>query len=168
VNKWEGDIPIYSSNTEQEGLLLKIDLRHIKNNDLYYQNCLTWTIDGIKAGTIFVRNHDNIKNEKRKQYCFTLNNHCGILIPKKQNLYLPFIKYVLQPIFYEKAKGYGKKKLGTNQIEDILIKIPVDDHGIFDLQKQYKISVMYGEIEKSKKNIIEQLDQLVNQKAILT
>lgn len=166
-NKWEGDIPIYSSNTENDGLLIKIDLKQIKKEHRYFQNCLTWTIDGLKAGTIFVRNSGNLKNEEKKEFYFTINNHCGILISQKENVYLPFIKHVLQPIFYELAKGYGKKKLGTNQIEKLSIRIPINDKGDCDLQKQVEIANMYDSIEKSKNEIIEELDLLINQKVAL-
>ena len=61
-NKWEGDIPVYSSNTEDDGILIKIKENGILPQDLYHQNCLTWSIDGSYVGKMFIRNQDNISN----------------------------------------------------------------------------------------------------------
>ena len=39
-NNWEGDVPVYSSNTKNGGLLIKMRLDKIDPKDLYYQQCL--------------------------------------------------------------------------------------------------------------------------------
>lgn len=160
-NNWEGDVPVYSSNTKNGGLLIKMRLDKIDPKDLYYQQCLTWSIDGY-AGVIFVRNLENGNNEKDSKYYFTINNHCGIFLPKVDNLYLPYIKHYLQPIFFKRAKGYGNNKLGTNQIEDIMIKIPVDDEGNYDYEKQREIMKKHEIIEGIQKEIGNKLDEILS------
>ena len=62
-NNWIWDIPVYSSNTKEEWLLIWIKKEFIKEKDLYYQNCLTWSIDWY-AWKIFARNTENIDNNK--------------------------------------------------------------------------------------------------------
>ncbi len=163
---WYGDIPVYSSNTKEKGLLMKMSLLHIKKGDLYYQHCLTWSVDGY-AGTIFIRNEKNIKNEKKENYYFTFNNHCGILLPKSKDLYLPFIKSVIQPAFYKKSKGYGNNKVGTNQIKDILVKVPINKQGGFDLEKQKEIAKKYEKIEELKIQLSDRLKTLAGYKISL-
>jgi len=158
---WHGNIPVYSSNTKEEGLLMEMDLSKIQKRDLYYQYCLTWSVDGY-AGTLFIRNENNPKNEEKKEFYFTINNHCGILLPKFKNLYLPLIKWTLQPIFYKKSKGYGNNKVGTNQIKDILVKIPIDKNGQFDLDKQKEIAYKYEKVEELKKELTQKLGLLAN------
>lgn len=158
-NSWQGDIPVYSSNTKEDGLLIKIDLTKIKKADLIHQQCLTWSVDGY-AGTIFIRNINNTKNEKRKEFYFTTNNHCGLLIPKKENLYLPYIKNLIQPLFYEKAKGYGNNKVGSNQINDITIKIPVKKDGSYDFKKQQELSQKFEKIDILKQELLDQINWL--------
>jgi len=160
-NGWAGDIPVYSSNTQDDGLLMNIALDKIKPNDLYFQRCLTWSIDGY-AGKLFVRNDDNINNDKQTKFYFTINNHCGILIPRKEKLDLEYIKFIVQPIFFEKAKGYGNKKLGNNQIQDVEIPIPINSKGEFDLEAQQEIAEKYRKIEQIKKSISAELDKIVH------
>lgn len=163
---WHGEIPVYSSNTKEDGLLMKMDLNKIKPEDLYYQYCLTWSVDGY-AGTLFIRNGKNTKNVKKEEFYFTINNHCGLLLPKFDSLYLSFIKWIIQSAFYKISKGYGNNKAGTNQIKDILVKVPVDKNGGFDFEKQKEIAQKYEKVEELKKELAEKLDMLANYKISL-
>lgn len=159
-NGWHGNIPVYSSNTQDDGLLMRMSLDYINPLDLYYQRCLTWSIDGY-AGKLFVRNDDNITNLKDVKYYFTINNHCGILLPLVGNLNLEYIKFILQPIFFDRSKGYGNKKLGNNQIENIAIPIPIDKAGNFDMKAQTLYAEKYKKIASIKKSISEELDKIL-------
>ena len=160
---WKGNIPVYSSNTQEEGLLMNMDLTKVKSSDLYFQRCLTWSIDGY-AGKLFVRNLGNEKNEKNERFYFTINNHSGILLPKCNFIDLEYIKFILQPLFFEKSKGYGNKKLGNNQIRGIKVPIPVNTKGEFDLSAQKEIATKYHKIEQIKKHISEELDKITEVK----
>lgn len=158
-NKWKGDVPVYSSNTKNNGLLIKIDEKEIKREDKYYKYCLTWAIDG-DAGAIFVRNPENKDNKREKEFLFIINNHCGILIPKKIKIDLEYIKIVLQPMFYQKRKCYNNKKLGTNQIIDMEIPIPIKEDGSYDLNKQREIAEKYKKLESIKNSMITRFKEL--------
>ena len=162
---WAGKFKSISSNTENNGLLMTMDLGHIKSRRSYYQHCLTWSIDGY-AGRLFIRNLNNVQNEIKEEYYFTINNHSGILLPKAEGLFLPFIRHILQPLFNEKVKGYGNNKLGTNQIEDITVKIPINSTGKFDIAKQKEISQRYDMIENLKTSYLEHLDAITECKII--
>jgi len=164
--KWYGDIPVYSSKTEDNGLLTKIKLKQIKNEDLYYKHCLTWATDGY-AGTLTIRNEDNVNNEKKKKFYFTATDHCGILTPNYSTIYLPFIRYELEPIFLQKTKGYGKNELKKKAVEAITIKIPTDSNGDYDFDKQREIAKSYENVEKAKKLVSEQMDKVVSKFVIL-
>ena len=168
-NKWQGDVPVYSSDTKKEGLLIRMDKKHIRNKDRYYEYCLTWSIDGI-AGTIFVRNRENRENLKEEKFLFTANNHCGLLIPKdkhKEKLDLDYIKTVLQPIFFDEAKCYTNKKLGTNQIVGIEIPIPINEKGEYDIEKQLEFASKYKRLEDIKQNLTKYLSDLGDTKVRL-
>jgi hypothetical protein len=158
-NNWMGNLPVYSSNTKDQGLLMKIDRSHAKVSDIYYQKCLTWAIDGY-AGKIFIRNEANLHEENSEQFQFVINNHCGILLPLEEKIYLPYIKSVIQPIFFSKAKGYGNNKLGTNQIEDIQIKIPVIQNGEYDIAAQKEIAQKHQLIQSLRIDLEDKLKLL--------
>lgn len=159
-NNWNGDTSVYSSNTKEDGFLIGIDIKHIKKNDLYNQYCLTWSVDGY-AGTLFVRNQKNEKNY------FAINNHCGILLPKVDNLNLEFIKHTIQPFFYEASKGYGNNKVGTNQIENIILKIPILPNGDFDIEAQQSIIEKYNLINDLKLKVVEYKQTIKNLKVTI-
>ena len=161
-----GNIPVYSSNTKNNGLLINMREDEILENDLYYQHCLTWSVDGY-AGKLFERNDENMANKKIKKYLFTINNHCGILIPLHGDLYLPFFKYLLQPLFFDMSKGYGNNKLGTNQIENIQVKVPIDKNGKYDYTKQKEVATMYEIIEKTKQEFTEYTNTIKNSKVTI-
>lgn len=163
-----GEIPVYSSKTTDEGLLAKIKKEFVeKETDLHFEQCLTWTTDGY-AGTIFIRNLSNTSNEKKDKYYFVITDHCGILKPLVPNLYLPFVKRILQPIFYDMAKGYGKKELKLNQVRNLEIKLPIDSQGDFDVVKQVEVERMYQNVEKLKNNFINRLEDILKHKIIFT
>lgn len=94
-NAWEGNIPVYSSNTKNDGILAHILKEQIKDKDKFYDYSLTWAIDGM-AGQLFLRNEENKLNLKEDQYLFTLNNHCGVIIPKEK------IDFFFQSYFSER------------------------------------------------------------------
>lgn len=103
-----GIYPVYSSQTENDGVLGKI-------KDFEYDGeYLTWTTDGANAGTVFYRTGQ-----------FNITNVCGLLKPKSKEidiLYLYFIlskeagKYV--------SKGMGNPKLMSNVMARIRIPVP--------------------------------------------
>ena len=55
-------------------------------------------------------------------------------------------------------------KLGTTQILDIMIPIPVGATEQVDLNKQKEIAVTYKKLEEIKANLLEQLGELAQTK----
>ena len=69
-----GEYPVYSSQTENNGELGKI------NSYMYDGEYLTWTTDGANAGTVFYRNGK-----------FSVTNVCGLLKVKIPALLIKFL-----------------------------------------------------------------------------
>lgn len=142
-----GEFPLYSGQTDGE-------YANISSYD-YDGSYLTWAKDGL-AG--YIMHHDDEK--------FSITNHRGILLLKDgySNLNLEFLKIILEPIFRKNIKG----RLGTQEkneyttlskemIIDIKdkLKIPIDEDGTFDLEKQNQIVSKYRAIEEMKNSILE-------------
>ena len=146
IQKNEGDYPVYSSNTLEAGLFGKINS--------YDFDCkgITWTTDGIYAGTTFY-----------KEGKFSITNVCGLMTLKKKyelRIYLPYIQKILN--FKKIATGTDNKKVMTNVIlkSGIKILIPIDKNGEFDLQVQKEIAEKYKQVENIKTSIVTELDKI--------
>ena len=85
--------PVYSSQTENDGLMGYY-------NEYLYQNAITWTTDGAKAGTVNYRN--------QKFYC---SNVCGVLLEKE---YKPNLCFSL--IIQRESKKYVVRDLGNPKL----------------------------------------------------
>lgn len=146
---WEGDIPVISSDVDNAGILCYVAKNKLqKEKDLINYPCITWTVDGM-AGTLTARN-----------YPFVPNNHCGWLTPKVEGLDLDYLVFVMQPLFYNCAKNSSNKKVGNNQIEDLIIRIPIKDDGSFDLEEQQRLAGIYSEIECQKESLINRVYEI--------
>ncbi|WP_096385657.1 restriction endonuclease subunit S [Mycoplasmopsis bovigenitalium] len=106
--------PVYSSQTENDGLLGY-------NNSYLHENSITWTTDGANAGTVFYR----------KGY-FYATNVCGILSEKlmKPNL---FYSKSIGKITQKFVNKTNNPKLMSNVMSEIIVKYP-------NINEQNKIS----------------------------
>lgn len=156
-NGWKGNIPVISSNTDNNGILDYVDIKYVKEKDYVKTPCLTWSVDGY-AGKLFARNIEP------DPIGFVANNHCGILHPiiDIKNIYFPYLVYNLQPQFFKNAKNDANKKLGNNQMTDIIVSIPVTDSGDYDLNAQIEIANKYQSVEKLKEQLLSKIDELLN------
>ena len=90
-----GNLPCVTSQTTKEGITWKADESWLqsfhKNKKQVIVNspCLTWAKDG-NAGKLFYRN-----------YKFFPNDHCGILLPKNEDVNIKWFMYALQPFVYD-------------------------------------------------------------------
>ena len=104
-----GLYPVYSSQTENNGELGRIDTFD------YEGEYLTWTTDGANAGSIFYRNGK-----------FNITNVCGLLRIKDSYDILP--QYLLYKLGLEAPKhvsaGMGNPKLMSNTMARIKVEIP--------------------------------------------
>lgn len=121
-NNWEGEIPVYSSNTKNDGILAYISKEQIKEKDRYYEYSLTWAIDGM-AGRLFLRNEANRLNLREDKYLFTLNNHCGILIPKEK------LDFYFE-LFYTNRDDTQLRNLFLGELKNAYIKSLAEESSI--------------------------------------
>ena len=112
----EGDYPVYSSQTENNGELGKINTYDFEGE------YVTWTTDGANAGAVFYRNGK-----------FSVTNVCGLLKVKKEyNIMHKYLSYALSMETSKYVnKGMGNPKLMNNVMEKITIKLP-----LYDKQKE--------------------------------
>jgi type I restriction-modification system DNA methylase subunit len=141
-----GEYPVYSSNTKENGIF------GYSNSFDFDCEGITWTTDGIYAGTTFYRNGK-----------FSITNVCGLMIVKKEfidTIYLPFVNAILN--FRKIATGTANKKVMTNVIlnSNIVLKIPINSKSEFDVLVQKEIAEKYRKIEQIKKGISEELDKI--------
>ncbi|MDO6995147.1 restriction endonuclease subunit S, partial [Brachyspira innocens] len=139
IEENKGDYPVYSSQTENNGELGRI------NNYAYDGEYLTWTTDGANAGSVFYR------NEK-----FNITNVCGLIKITDINIITKFIYYILR-VYAPKYvnRGMGNCKLMSNVMESILIPLPP-----IEIQKEI---VRILDIFTEKTN---QLQELLNRETI--
>ena len=123
IRNHSGEFPVYSSQTTNNG-----ELGYIDSYD-FDKKCLTWTTDGIYAGTVFIRDGK-----------FSMSTHCGALIPKNKKIDIGYIYVQLKNELKTYAIGVGNKRVTSSVIKDVVVKIPVDDQGEFDLTKQQEMA----------------------------
>jgi type I restriction enzyme S subunit len=99
--------PVYSSQTKNNGCL-----GYINTYD-YDDELITWTTDGVNAGTIFLR--------KGK---FNCTNICGTLKNKSEHIN-NYIKYILQIITtHSKRPDTNGAKIMNNEMAELKIILP--------------------------------------------
>lgn len=104
----EGEYPVYSSQTENDGCLGKI------NTYVYDGKYITWTTDGANAGTVFYR-------EGR----FNITNVCGILKVEASGVDIKYLYYALSIEAPNHVNaGMGNPKLMSNIMARIQIPLP--------------------------------------------
>lgn len=147
IREHKGIFPVYSSKTTDLGLIGSIN--SYKYN---FKECLTWTTDGIYAGKVFLRNGK-----------FNMTTHCGLLIPLREDVYLPYISYILSEILPKKALGQKgqNKRVTIDIINNLEIKIPIKKDGKYDIKKQMDLALKFQTIEEAK-NKIEKRKQEFN------
>ena len=143
----ESGYPVYSSQTEDDGCL-----GFIKTYD-YNTEALTWTTDGVNAGSVFYRTGK-----------FNCTNICGVLSPKSRFI-LKFIYYFLSvnTIHYKRLDTNGAKIMSNEMAPIILVLPPLSEQQtIADyLDKQTQ------KIDNILENISEQLGKLAQLKKSL-
>lgn len=103
--------PVYSSQTANNGIL-----GYIPTYD-YAVDSLTWTTDGAKAGTVFLR---------RGKYSIT--NVCGILTAKKDDCLLEYLYYAVSYSTMNcRRADINGYKIMSNEMAVIPITIPTKE-----------------------------------------
>jgi type I restriction-modification system DNA methylase subunit len=143
-----GSFPVYSSQTKHNGVIGLID-----TFDYDVGQCVTWTTDGVYAGTVFLREGK-----------FSMTTHCGILIPKQiSGLYLPYIYHVLKSKLRKLAIGQEKqnKRVTVDVIQGMEIEVPISRDDKLDFEKQAEIASQYENIQKKLDEAMRTKDELI-------
>ena len=103
----EGEYPVYSSQTENNGCM-----GYISTYD-YEGDVLTWTTDGAKAGTVF-----------RRRGKFNCTNVCGVLTPITNN-HLGYLYYAIYlAAYYNKRVDILGYKIMSNEMAELKFPLP--------------------------------------------
>ena len=135
IHKNKGKYPVYSAAAKKP-------LGHINQYD-YDEELITWTTDGIYAGSVRYRNG---------KFSLTLGN--GVIkIKNKTNLNYKYLGTILD--FSNKAKGYDNKKCKLWIIDEfpINVDIPINKNNNLDYKKQNEIGEINIKIEKIKNDL---------------
>ncbi len=152
-----GEYPVYSGATKNLGLVAHIDTYDYDTNGKQW---LTWTTDGVYAGTVFVRNGK-----------FSMNTHCGLLKPKDNfdsNLDIEYIAWVLNQTLPNHAIGDQNMRVTMGIINEVSIEIPIKEDGTFDLQEQQRIAKKYQNIESKRSQAIDMLKRVIDTQVKIT
>jgi len=147
IIKNRGEFPLYSSQTANDGIIGNI------NSFDYDCEAITWTTDGIHAGTVFIRNGK-----------FSMTTHCGALILKTgiKNIMLEYIYSFLKDNLKQFAISEQNKRVTNNILKTVKIPIPINSKGEFDLSAQKQIAEKYRKIEQIRRNILSELDKIAD------
>lgn len=149
----KGKYPVYSASSSSP-------LAYIDTYD-YDGEFLSWSTNGF-AGTI------SVFDEK-----FSINGDRGLLLPKddRKDLDLYYLKYVLEPMFREMAKGRKGDngvdeftKLYPSMLEEIMIPMPIDENGEISLALQKEIAQKYKTIFETTNDVISNIRRVVEQR----
>jgi len=136
IRDHEGEFPVYSSQTANNGVLGCID-SYMFNGDF-----LTWTTDGAYAGTIF-----------RRKGKFNITNVCGLIKLEVPGVNQDFLYYWLSVSAKEYVlEGMGNPKLMSNVASTIRIPIP-------SLSEQNRIVGILDTFTDSIENLKQQIAQ---------
>lgn len=128
-----GEYPVYSSQTENNGVLGTISTYD------YDGQYLTWTTDGANAGTVFYRTGK-----------FSITNVCGLLKVTNDEVLPKYLFHVLSCTSGSYvSKGMGNAKLMSNVMARIKVPVPsVEEQkriiNLLDRLKTYCNDITFG------------------------
>ena len=155
----KGNLPCITAQTSNEGITWYADeewLKSLEKNGkqvIIEQPCVTWSKDGINAGTLFYRD-----------YKFFPTDVCGVLIPKKEfvdSINLKWFKYFLQKhIYNNRTSESSQPKIYNEQMSIVEFELPTLSDGTIDIEIQNKMVLEYEKIDSTKKNVDKMLKKL--------
>ena len=140
----EQGIPAYSANVLRPfGCIEKSNISNFEKPSII------WGIDGNFEWGYIAENCP-----------FATTDHCGRLEIKDSNLHPKYIYYALKSTKdqYGFDRTYRASLKNVKQI--VVVEVPINSNGDFDLDAQIKIAERYEKIEKAKTKILEQLEIL--------
>lgn len=143
-----GNIPVYGGRqTETPVGMIADNLPGVR----YFENCLAWNREG-SVGYVFLHNHK-----------FTTNDHHRPMILKSkyiEKIDLNYIQHTLQQIILSSDAFEWSKTASKEKIKKILINIPVDANGEFDLKMQKKIYLRLKKYDTIKENLSKKIENI--------
>lgn len=145
IRKHQGEFPVYSSQTENNGCLGCIDTYAVDGERV------TWTTDGAKAGTVFYRSGK-----------FNITNVCGMIECVDTNrVNCKYLSYAFGIAAPKKVKnGMGNAKLMSNVVEDIEIPVP-------PIEVQQEIVRILDKLTELEAKLTEELEMRKKQRSYL-
>lgn len=158
ISSHKGEYPVYSGKTDDNGII-----GYMKSYDYDVKECLTWTADGVYAGTVFIREGK-----------FSMTYHSGILIYKDQldneysnydinSVYTPYIYHKLNEILKTEALGQEKqnKRVTVLIMKDLHVEIPITENNELDKYKQEELCMRYNALESALDQAIDAKKELI-------
>lgn len=140
-----GPYPVFSSQTTDDGVMGSIATFDFE------KECITWTTDGVHAGTIFLRNGK-----------FSMTTHCGALVLRDEfvgKISYSYVASVLRNELKKAAVGEQNKRVTVTTIQRLLIRFPLN-RGELDLATQISIAAKQEKINRVKGDLISQIHSL--------
>lgn len=142
INKNKGEYPIYSSQTKNEGIMGYIDTFDFDGE------YVTWTTDGIYAGTCFYR--------KGK---FNCTNVCGVLKIKNINeIIYYYLSLALNLVTSNYVVKSANPKLMNNVMAEIQIPLPpleIQEKIVKECEEVEKITTNTNDLIKAYEDLIQ-------------
>lgn len=152
INKNKGIIPVYGASKDE----LEVGYGYVKDNLIitdksnrkvavrYFENCLTWNIDGSVA--VFYRKGRFSLSEKVIPLIVYDN--------LKHMIDNDYLRYAI--LKAKEIRDFGfSNKAGKAKLANIMINIPVNNNGEYDIKVQKKFANIYQRIENRKKKLRE-------------
>lgn len=144
IEENQGIYPVYSSQTLDNGIMGCI------NSFDFNGEYVTWTTDGVNAGTVFYRNGK-----------FNCTNVCGVLSSKIAELDLKFLAYILSTETYKYVSHtLANPKLMNGIMGSIELELPA-------IQEQQKIAEILSTADQEIETLQRKLECLKLEKGAL-
>ena len=160
INNNKGSIPVYGASKEfddagygyvKDNLVIENKNASKKLSVKYFENCLTWNIDGSLG-----------LHYRKGRFCLSEKVIPLILHENmRDKIDLDFLRHSIlnSPELYD--FGFNNKS-SKSKLKVIKINIPLTKSGDIDIYKQKLISEKYNEIDQIKEKIIHSINQLIN------
>ncbi len=135
IDENKGEYPVYSSKSTDEGILGAI------NSYDFNGEYVTWTTDGIYAGSVFYRNGK-----------FNCTNVCGTLKAKSSIINMKYLSVILPQYTSDYVVRVANPKLMNNVMADIKLPLPP-----LDIQQK-----IVNEIEKIEQKCKKKTTEIYN------
>lgn len=139
----KGNIPLFSAN-----VLKPFGFLEESNIEDFSINYVLWGIDGKFEFNVI---HRDIK--------FATTDHCGAIKIKDKNILPEYLLYQLE--LQSHIKGFDRTlRSSLSNMQDIVVSIPTDRKGVFDVKIQNMIVQKYRAIKSIKENLKSETNEI--------